>query len=63
MAAKAALERLPGERRALLSLRYVDGYDTREIAEILRIPEGTVKPRLHHAREQLRRLMERHSNE
>ncbi len=59
---KSALARLPGGQRALLSLRYADGYSTGEIAEILGVPEGTVKSRLHHAREQLRRLMEGHSN-
>jgi len=60
---KGALARLPGERRALLGLRYAEGYSTGEIAEILGVPEGTVKSRLYHAREQLRRLMEGRSDE
>jgi len=59
---KSALARLPGERRALLSLHYVEGFDMGEIAEILGIPEGTVKSRLHHARKHLRQLMEHYSN-
>lgn len=54
-----ALARLPGETRALLALHYTDGYDMGEIAEILGVPEGTVKSRLHSARERLRKLMER----
>ncbi len=59
----AALELLPAQQRALLSLRHVEGFGTAEIAEVLGIPEGTVKPRLHNAREQLRELMERVSDE
>lgn len=59
---KSALARLPGEQRALLSLRYAEGYGTGEIADILGVPEGTVKSRLYHAREQLRQLMEGHSD-
>ncbi|MHC4591974.1 MAG: RNA polymerase sigma factor [Planctomycetota bacterium] len=55
---KEALERLPADRRALLSLRYVEGFDVGELADILGIPEGTVKSRLYHARAQLRQLME-----
>lgn len=53
-----ALTRLSGEARALLALHYTDGYDMGEIAEILGIPEGTVKSRLSTARERLRKLME-----
>ena len=59
----AALELLPADRRALLSLRHVEGFTTAEIAGILGIPEGTVKSRFHSARKQLRELMERSSNE
>jgi RNA polymerase sigma-70 factor (ECF subfamily) len=56
---RLALRHLSGERRALVSLRYVDGYEVAEIAAILGVPEGTVKSRLHAAREQLREIMER----
>ena len=49
-----ALARLPGQDRAILALRYQDGFDVAEIAEILHIPAGTVKSRLHYARERLR---------
>jgi RNA polymerase sigma factor (sigma-70 family) len=54
---KEALARLPGDRRALLALHYAEGFGMAEIAEILGIPEGTVKSRLYHAREQLRQIM------
>ena len=36
----------PGQREAL-TLRFVDGLSLSEIAEVLGIPEGTVKSRLH----------------
>lgn len=56
---RAGLRRLDPERRRLLALRYVDELELCEIAEILEVPEGTVKSRLHHAREQLRDVIER----
>jgi RNA polymerase sigma factor (sigma-70 family) len=55
---REALTRLPGRDRAILSLRYEEGFDTAEIAEILSIPAGTVKSRLHYARKRLRAMME-----
>jgi RNA polymerase sigma-70 factor, ECF subfamily len=50
------LARLEPEARSLLWLREVEGYSGAELAEILRIPVGTVKSRLFAAREQLRRI-------
>lgn len=55
---KEALARLPGRDRAILSLRYEEGFGTAQIAEILRVPEGTVKSRLHYARKRLRKYLE-----
>ncbi len=52
------LARLPADQRALLSLKYLEEFTNAEIAEALGIPEGTVKSRLHHARNELRRLLE-----
>ena len=60
---KEALARLPGRDRAILSLRYQEGFGTAEIADILRIPTGTVKSRLHHARKRLRNYLEETSDE
>jgi len=54
---RAALAALSGRDRAILSLRYEDGFSTADIAEILEIPAGTVKSRLHHARARLRRFL------
>ena len=53
-----ALEQLSGPDRAVLSLRYEEQFDTAEIACILGIPEGTVKSRLFHARQRLRKYLE-----
>ena len=44
-----ALERLPTYMRAVVVLAYYQGLKYREIAEILDIPVGTVKSRLHAA--------------
>jgi RNA polymerase sigma factor (sigma-70 family) len=60
---KEALERLSGRDRAVLSLRYEEGFDVAEIGRILDVPEGTVKSRLHYARKRLRRIMESTSDE
>jgi len=54
---QAAVEKLSPQRRALLALRYREGFDLSQIAEILCIPEGTVKSRLHRILERLRQVM------
>lgn len=50
----AALEKLPEQYRDVIRLKYFDGLKTREIAERLDTPEGTVSSWLHRAMEQLR---------
>jgi RNA polymerase sigma-70 factor (ECF subfamily) len=54
-----ALESLSGDQRAMLTMFYQDGLSIAAIAEVLSIPEGTVKSRLHHARIRLKKLLER----
>ena len=44
--------------RLPLLLSYMEGYRVREIAKILRIPEGTVKSRIARAKRKLRVLLE-----
>lgn len=44
------LERLPSDYRSLLVLRDLEGLSYAEIAEVLNVPLGTVKGRLHRAR-------------
>jgi RNA polymerase sigma-70 factor, ECF subfamily len=51
----AALERLSDRDRQLLELRYGEDLTQSAIARRLGIPEGTVKVRLHRARDKLRR--------
>jgi RNA polymerase sigma-70 factor (ECF subfamily) len=51
----AALERLNDRDRQLLELRYNEDLTQQAIARRLGIPEGTVKVRLHRARDKLRR--------
>ena len=52
-----ALRQLPADRQELLVLKYSGDLNVIEIAVVLGIPAGTVKSRLHHAREELRRIM------
>lgn len=51
---QAALARLSEEHRSVLVLREIDGYCYEEIAEMLEVPVGTVRSRLHRARLMLR---------
>ncbi len=50
----AAMARLNEEHRAILVLREMDELSYEEISEILDLPVGTVRSRLHRARAQLR---------
>lgn len=52
-----ALARLEPEERALLTLRYQEGFDYRTIAEIFDCPPGTVASRLNRARARLREFL------
>jgi RNA polymerase sigma-70 factor (ECF subfamily) len=45
-----AIDRLPSRLRFVLVLSAIDGHDTREVARLLNIPEGTVKSRMFTAR-------------
>lgn len=48
-----AMRRLPVEQRSILVLHHLEGRTVVELAEILEIPGGTVKSRLHTARQAL----------
>jgi len=54
----AALERVPPAFRELFVWRHVDGLSYEEMAEIKKLPLGTVKNRVFQAKEMLRKLLE-----
>jgi RNA polymerase sigma-70 factor (ECF subfamily) len=51
---RAAIEALPELWRVILTLRDLDGRSYEEIAEVLELPIGTVRSRLHRARARVR---------
>ena len=55
----AALSRLSPELREALILRDLQDFDYREIATVLKVPEGTVKSRINRGRAELARLLQR----
>lgn len=56
VAIKNAFDQLPPDLRTVLWLREVEGYSYEELAQIINIPVGTVRSRLHSARQQLRTI-------
>jgi RNA polymerase sigma-70 factor, ECF subfamily len=52
-----ALNRLSHEHREVLVLKDIEGMKYEEIAEILGVPIGTIRSRLHRARMELRELL------
>jgi RNA polymerase sigma-70 factor (ECF subfamily) len=48
-----AIDRLPDKLRLVVVLSAIEGHDTKEVAGLLDIPEGTVKSRLFAARQTL----------
>jgi RNA polymerase sigma-70 factor (ECF subfamily) len=50
--------RLPPEQRAILVLHHYLGLDSNEIGEVLDIPAGTARSRLHYAHRAMRALLE-----
>ena len=53
----AALAKINPEQRAVVVLRMLEGYSTRETAAMLNVPEGTVMSRLSRALERLKGLL------
>src|SRR5262249_40790402 len=54
---QATLQKLSPDLREAVSLRDLQELEYREIAEVLRIPEGTVKSRINRGRAELARLL------
>jgi RNA polymerase sigma-70 factor (ECF subfamily) len=57
---QGALKRLSPELRETIILRDLQEMEYREIAQVLGIPEGTVKSRLNRGRAELARLLKKH---
>jgi RNA polymerase sigma-70 factor, ECF subfamily len=53
-----AFRRLSGEQRALIVMHHYLGFSGAEIGEALSLSPGTVRSRLHYARQQMRAAME-----
>lgn len=54
-----ALDDLPDDQREIIVLRDIEDLPYEEISELLGVPRGTVKSRLHRARQQLTRVLAR----
>ncbi len=54
---KEALSKMENDLSALIILKDIQGFEYQEIAEIFKIPVGTVKSRLHRAREILKNIL------
>lgn len=52
------LESLDNDLRQIAFLRFYEGMKCRNIAQIMKIPHGTVKSRLHHIRQTLKKELE-----
>ena len=56
---QSALQKLSPELRETVILRDIDELEYREIAQVLNVPEGTVKSRLNRGRAELARILRR----
>lgn len=63
MRVRQALARLSPEHRAVLIMKDMEGQKYEEMAEILQVPIGTIRSRLHRARLELRELLEKSEQE
>jgi RNA polymerase sigma-70 factor, ECF subfamily len=55
---RALIEALPERLRSVFLLHYYAGFGVREVADLLHMPEGTVKADLHHARTRLKAVLQ-----
>jgi len=56
---RAAIEQLPSEFREVITLRELEGFSYKEIADIVGVPIGTIMSRLARARRQLQTILSR----
>jgi len=55
---RSALNRLSAEHRAVLIMKDMEGQKYETMAEVLQVPIGTIRSRLHRARVELRELLQ-----
>jgi RNA polymerase sigma-70 factor (ECF subfamily) len=53
------LQKLKEDQRELLVLRDLQGFSYEEMGELLGLPEGTIKSKLHRARMDLKQVLEK----
>ncbi len=54
----SAMSRLSAEERTIVALSVLQGYTTKEIADILATPQGTISSKLHRTLAKLRKMLE-----
>ena len=59
---RACLDKLPDKLKQVIILYYSSESSIEDISKALHIPKGTVKSRLHNAKEQLKQMMEQEVN-
>jgi RNA polymerase sigma factor (sigma-70 family) len=59
---RKAIDSLPRKQREVVHLKDVEGYEIKEIAEILSMRENVVRVVLSRARKELRRIIEKTMN-
>jgi len=59
---RRGLERLKEEQRELVVLRDLQGYSYEEIGQLVHLPAGTIKSKLHRARMDLKEILEKLSH-
>lgn len=60
---RSCLDELSVAHRTILTLRFLEGMNLEELADTLRLPLGTIKSRLHHAKLALRQTLKEHGHE
>lgn len=53
-----ALDKLSVIHREVMTLRFLEEMDVKEIARVMNCREGTAKSRLHYAKDAMRRIIE-----
>ena len=55
---RGAISRLNHDQQLLVALHLIDGYTLEEVAQVLDVPLGTLKSRLHRTRAELKKILQ-----